>query len=46
MRNNQKRKGNPSNICAEVAIAPKSAPILIVFAMLNSETAKYKTGFE
>jgi len=44
MRSRKKRGGNPSSICAEEAIAPRSAPILIVLVITNRETAIYNTG--
>jgi len=44
MRTSQKRNGNPRSICAEEAIAPRSAPMLIVFTTTSDETVTYSTG--
>lgn len=41
MMHSQNKIGNPSSICAVEAIAHRSAPNLIVFAITNSETEKY-----
>lgn len=46
MRINQKRNGSPISICAEEAIATRSAPILIVFAITSSKTVTYSTRLE
>src|SRR5665647_1741663 len=39
----QKMEDNPRSIFAEDAIAPRSAPILIVLVITNRETAIYNT---
>ena len=38
--------GSPNSICAQEAIAPRSAPMLIVFAITRSKTVEYSTCLE